>query len=160
MRPALDDGVDGGFDKVIIDGNLKLHLPQQIHREFPPSIDFGLALLPPKSLAIHDGEAEYLHVGERFLDRLEATGLDDGNNEFHVGRVKQEPFRTCNSQFIAITKCQQAGRDILTTSPTKMAPRLRCARRTLIQAQGALLRPKIKLDSLPNSVDRRACRAR
>src|SRR5579884_890640 len=80
---GLHDGVDSRLDKVFIDGNLQLHLTQQVHRQFVASVHFGMPLLPAKALHVHDSEAENLDLVEGFLDGFQLRRLDDGEDEFH-----------------------------------------------------------------------------
>lgn len=84
---AANDGVDGGLHELLVDGDLKLDLPGQIHRELPTAIEFRLALLSPKPLAVHDGQAKHLYLGEGRFDFFQLAGLDYGNHEFHVGML-------------------------------------------------------------------------
>jgi hypothetical protein len=68
---------------VIVHRNLKLHLAQEIDRDFPAAEDFGLALLPAEPLHVHDGEAHDLDFGEGGFDVFQLTGLDYGDDELH-----------------------------------------------------------------------------
>lgn len=80
---ALDDRVDRGFDEVIVDGDLQLHLAKQIDFVFVTPIELGLALLSAEALAIEHGQAKDFDFGERGLHGLELAGLNNGDDEFH-----------------------------------------------------------------------------
>src|SRR5262249_14880290 len=84
---GLDDRVDGRLDEIFVHRDLKLHLPEQIHRELVTAVDLGKALLAPKALNVGDRQAEDLHLGKRFLDGLQLRGLNDRNDQLH----KREP---------------------------------------------------------------------
>src|SRR5689334_4661485 len=73
--PRFEDGVDGRFDEVLIDGDLELDLAEQVDRDLVPAIDLGIPLLAAESLNVHDGQAEDLDLREGFLDSLELGGL-------------------------------------------------------------------------------------
>ncbi len=86
---SLDHGVDGRFDEIVVHGDLQLDLPEQIDADFAAPVDFGLPLLPAKTLHVHDGQPNHLHFGQGRFDVLELAWLDDSNDEFHGGyRVK------------------------------------------------------------------------
>jgi hypothetical protein len=80
---ALNDGVDSGFEKGLVDGDHQLDLSEEVDGDFMAAIGFGLPSLSAESLDVHDGEAEDLDIGQRLFDGFEAMGLDDGDNEFH-----------------------------------------------------------------------------
>src|SRR6202034_3823826 len=79
----LHDRIDGWLDEVLVDGDLQLHLAQQVHRQFMTAVDLGLALLPAEPLHIDDGQTKDLDLVEGFLDGFKFRWLDDGKNEFH-----------------------------------------------------------------------------
>ena len=80
---AIDDRGDRGFDKVIVDRDLELHLAEQVYGYFMAAIGLGMAALAAKALNIEHREAEDLNLRERLFDTLEFVGLDDGNDELH-----------------------------------------------------------------------------
>src|SRR5262249_30196418 len=58
LRPSaagLHDGVDGWLDEILVDGDLQLHLAQQVHRQLVAVVDFGVALLSAEALYVYDG---------------------------------------------------------------------------------------------------------
>src|SRR5947199_2184282 len=84
LRPGaagLHDGVDGRLDEVLVDGDLQLHLAQQVDGQLVAAVDLGVALLPAEALHVHDGHAEHFDLGQRFFDRVELGRLDDGEGE-------------------------------------------------------------------------------
>lgn len=42
-----------------------------------------MTFLTPKTLAIHDGKPEHLHLGKSFFDSLKLSWLNDRDDEFH-----------------------------------------------------------------------------
>src|SRR5262249_10292887 len=82
---GLDDGVDGGLDEVLVDGDLELDLAEQVDGQLVAAVDLGLALLPAEALDVDDGQAEDLDLGEGLLDLLQLAGLNDGQDELHGG---------------------------------------------------------------------------
>src|SRR5688572_20134339 len=56
---SFDDRIDGWFDKFFVDGDLQLHLAQQVDRELMAAIDLCLPFLAAEALAIDNGKAEY-----------------------------------------------------------------------------------------------------
>lgn len=44
----LHDGLYRRFDKVLVYGDLKLHLADKVDGKFVATVGFGLALLPPR----------------------------------------------------------------------------------------------------------------
>src|SRR5262249_37421905 len=76
----LHDGVDCRLHEVLVDGNLQLHLAQQVQGQLVASVDLRVAFLPAEALHVHDGQAENLNLVEGFLDRFELRRLDDGQN--------------------------------------------------------------------------------
>src|SRR4051794_30157513 len=88
VRPAparLDDRVDRRLDEVLVDGDLQLDLPEQVHRDLVPPINLGVTLLTPEPLDVGHGEPEDLDLREGFLDRFELGGLDDRDDQLHGG---------------------------------------------------------------------------
>src|SRR5581483_6262792 len=67
-----------------VDGDLQLHLAQQVDGDLVAAINLRVPLLPAEALHVHHGQAEHLHLGERGFDRFEPSGLDDGDDQFHV----------------------------------------------------------------------------
>src|SRR5262245_37144411 len=82
---ALQDGVDGRLDELLVDGDLQLHLADQVHLVLMPSVDLGVSLLAADALDVADRQAEHLHLAQRVLHGLQPGGLDDGDDVFHCG---------------------------------------------------------------------------
>src|SRR5208337_3272054 len=80
---SLEDGVYGRLDKVLVHRDLKLDLAQQVHGDLVTAVNLGIALLPAKTLHIHDSKPEDLDPGESLLDGLEFGGLDERDDQFH-----------------------------------------------------------------------------
>src|SRR5262245_50299093 len=59
---SLHDGVDGRLDEVFVDGDLELHLAEQLHSQFVTAVGFGMAFLPAETLHVHDRETEDLDL--------------------------------------------------------------------------------------------------
>ena len=71
------------FDEILIDGDLKLNFAQEVHGQLMSSINLGVALLPAKTLHIHDGQPKDFHSVEGLFDRFQLGRLNDGENQFH-----------------------------------------------------------------------------
>ena len=56
---------------------------KQIDGDFPTAVDLGLALLPTKSLDVHDCESNYFDLGKGCFDVFELARLNNGNDELH-----------------------------------------------------------------------------
>lgn len=80
---ALQDRLNRGFDEFFIDGNLQLHFAQQVDAEFGAAIVARLALLATEALAIQDSQSINVHLRQRFFDRFQFAGLNDGDDQFH-----------------------------------------------------------------------------
>src|SRR6185437_9520067 len=80
----FDDRLDRRFDEVLVDGDLQLHLAQQIDRELVAAVDLGMALLTAEALHVHDRQPKDLDFGQGRFDRFQAAGLDDGDNQLHA----------------------------------------------------------------------------
>src|SRR5262245_60743132 len=74
---GLDDRLDRRLDELVVDGDLQLHLAQQVDGVLVAAVDLGVALLAAEALDVADGQADDLDFVERFLDRLELRRLDD-----------------------------------------------------------------------------------
>src|SRR5215208_5909847 len=57
---GLEDGADGRLDEVLVDGDLQLHLAEQVDGQLAVAVDLGVALLSAEALHVHDGESEDL----------------------------------------------------------------------------------------------------
>src|SRR5207237_8380645 len=53
---GLHDGVDRGLDEILIDGDLKLNLTQQVHCQFMSTINLRMPFLAAEPLHLHDGQ--------------------------------------------------------------------------------------------------------
>src|SRR5207253_8196107 len=87
LRPGaagLHDGVDGRLDEILVDGDLQLHLAQQVDRQLVAAVDLGVALLPAEALHVHDSHAEDRDLAQGLLDGFELGRLNDGEDEFHA----------------------------------------------------------------------------
>jgi hypothetical protein len=82
---AADDGLDRGFDEVVVDRDFELHLAQEIYCIFMPAIDFGVAFLAAEALDIADREADDFDFVKSFFYGFQAGGLNDGLNQLHRG---------------------------------------------------------------------------
>ena len=80
---TFQDRVDGGFDKFIIDSDLQLHFPKQVHAEFMSAVDFRLAFLSSKALAVHHRESYHVNFRQRSFYIFQFRRLYDGDNQFH-----------------------------------------------------------------------------
>src|SRR5690606_7925178 len=79
----LNDRINGRLDEVLIHGDLKLHLAQQIHRNFVAAIDLRMSFLPAEPLDVHNGQTEYLDLGQGGFHSFQPAGLNDGNDQLH-----------------------------------------------------------------------------
>lgn len=81
---TFHDGVDGGFDEVVIHGNLQLHLAEQVHFIFVTAIEFGLSFCRPKPWQSSTVRRKTsLSSGGKRLSLLRSAGLNDGDDKFH-----------------------------------------------------------------------------
>src|SRR5579884_1499488 len=93
--PGLHDGVDGRLDEVLVDGDLELHLAQQVDGQLVAAVDLGMALLATEALDVDDGQAEDLDLVKGLLDGLELGRLDNGQDQFHEGARTGDRGSTC-----------------------------------------------------------------
>src|SRR5690348_8697937 len=68
---GLHDGVHRRLDEVLVDGDLQLHLAEQVHRQLVAAVHLRVALLPAEALDVDDGQAEDLDLVEGLLDGLD-----------------------------------------------------------------------------------------
>lgn len=80
---AFNDGADRLLDEIVVDGDLQLHFPQEVHFVFVAAIQFGLPLLPPETLAIEHRQAEHLDFREGGFYLFQFAGLNDSDDQFH-----------------------------------------------------------------------------
>ena len=80
----FDDGVDRGLDELLVDGDLQLHLAEQIDGDFVPAVDLGVPLLAAETLHVHDREAKDFDLGQGRFDGFQSAGLNDGDDELHA----------------------------------------------------------------------------
>src|SRR4029077_755860 len=80
---GLHDGVDRWLDEIFVDGDLQLNLAKKIHRQFMSAIDFGMPLLPAKTLHVNDGQPKNFDSIEGFFDCFKLGRLNDSENHFH-----------------------------------------------------------------------------
>ena len=65
QHPAtFQNRIDGGLDELLIDGDLKLDLAQQVEAKLVSAIDTRVTLLPSESLAVHDGQTKDVDFGQ------------------------------------------------------------------------------------------------
>ena len=62
------------------------------------AIELGVALLPPESLDLGDGEAGNAHLRERLADFVELERLDDGLDFLHRDPVSPARWRRKNTR--------------------------------------------------------------
>ncbi len=94
----LDDRCDGGLDKLVVDGDLKLHLPEKVDGDLVAAVSLGMASLSAEALHVEDGQSKDFDFRQRLLDALEIMRLDDRNDEFQgalsrVSRAKPQGYR-------------------------------------------------------------------
>jgi Ser/Thr protein kinase RdoA (MazF antagonist) len=70
-------------DKVVVHGDFKFYLPQQIGGVFVAAVGFGLAPLPREAHGVANGETGDSDPFERLLHQIELGGLDDSDDELH-----------------------------------------------------------------------------
>jgi Ser/Thr protein kinase RdoA (MazF antagonist) len=70
-------------DKVVVHGDFKFYLPQQIGGVFVSAVGFGLAPLPRKAHGVTNGEACHADPFKRLLHQFKLGGLDDSDDELH-----------------------------------------------------------------------------
>src|SRR5207248_2018210 len=68
---GLHDGVDGGLNEILINGNLQLNFAEKVDREFVAAVDLGMALLAAEALHVDNGHAKDCHLAQGLLDGLE-----------------------------------------------------------------------------------------
>src|SRR5260370_24605203 len=82
---ALDDGVDGRLDEVIVDGNLQSRLWTQVDLRHVPAIRFLVPLLLAAAHGVgDDGDLSHIGLEKRLLHRYELVGLDVSDDKFHA----------------------------------------------------------------------------
>src|SRR5262249_7570038 len=57
------------------------------------AVDLRMSLLTPKTLDVHNGQAEDLHLAERFLDRFKLGRLNDCQAHFLDSHSERVQFR-------------------------------------------------------------------
>src|SRR5262249_18355162 len=58
------------FDEIFVDGDLQLHLAQQVQSQFVTAINFGMALLPAETEHVHDRQTKDLDFRQGFFHGL------------------------------------------------------------------------------------------
>jgi hypothetical protein len=71
------------LDQFIGNHYFDLNLGQEVHNVLGAAVQFGMALLPTKSLGFGDGNALQSDFLKRFFDLVELEWLDDGFDFFH-----------------------------------------------------------------------------
>ena len=71
---AFDDGVDRGLDEFFVDGDLQLHLAEQVDGELVAAIDLGVPFLPAEALHVHHRQAKDFDLGQRRLHGFSRLG--------------------------------------------------------------------------------------
>src|SRR5688572_15066922 len=85
-RPrAPDDRRDRRFHELLVDFDLELHLPDQVHLVLVPAVDLRVPLLAAEPLDVAHREPEDLHLAQSLLDRFEPRRLHDGDDVLHSG---------------------------------------------------------------------------
>ena len=80
---AFDDGLNGRFNELLVDGDLQLDLAPKINGKFIVAIFVRFPLLSTESLAIHDCQAKNFDLAKCRLDRFEMVGLNNGDDQLH-----------------------------------------------------------------------------
>src|SRR3990170_7607594 len=80
---GLDDRLDHALQRRGLDGDLDLHLGQEVHHVFSAAVELRVPLLPAEALDLGHGDALHADLGERVAHVVELEGFDDGGNEFH-----------------------------------------------------------------------------
>src|SRR5690349_3094660 len=75
-RPA-NDGVDGGLDEVLIDGNIEPHLANEVYLHGLAAEILRVAFLPAVPLDVGHGQAEHLDGGQFSFNGVEPVRLND-----------------------------------------------------------------------------------
>ena len=76
----FDNRPDRRLDEIVVDGDLKLDLTEEIHFVLMAAIQLRLPFLPAETLAIEDRQAKDLNLSQRLLHRFQSAGLNDGND--------------------------------------------------------------------------------
>src|SRR6056297_1012712 len=83
-RPGrLDQGVDGGVDERIRDGDLNLHLLVELDDVRAASVGLDDAALAAVAADARDRDASHAGCEQRLLHGGKAFGTDDGGNQLH-----------------------------------------------------------------------------
>ena len=87
---GVDDSLDGRLDEGVVDCYFEFELGEQADAELGAAIDLGVAALPATAAHVaHRHEVDVVLL-QRFLDRFELLGADDGDDHFH-----ERSFRRC-----------------------------------------------------------------
>ncbi len=81
--PSRNNCVDGGFDEVLVHGDLQLHFAEQVDCDLPTAVDLGLSLLAAEPLDVHNRQTHDLDFGKRRLHVFQFARLNNGEDEFH-----------------------------------------------------------------------------
>src|SRR5690606_34371607 len=95
---GLDDRLHGLLDHVVTQHHLDLDLGQEIHDIFGTAIELGVALLPPETLHLGDGQAGDADFGQAFAHLVQLERLDDRLDLLH-------PRLSCISELILVAGC-------------------------------------------------------
>src|SRR5487761_1676373 len=80
----VHDAIDRPVEKVVVDQNLQLDLPQEVRLVFVPAIHLRAAALPTIALRIADGHPSDSDLVERLAQRLDLGRLDNGHDQLHA----------------------------------------------------------------------------
>lgn len=90
----LQQAIHGPIHEIVVYGDLKLHLAEQIGGVFVATIGFRLPPLTRKARGIANGEAGDADPFEGLLHEVKFSRLDDRDNEFHeIFAEQQEALR-------------------------------------------------------------------
>ena len=128
---SFDESRYGAIDELFVDRDLKLNFAAKVARQFVGIDHRSMALLTPKSLAIHYRQPEHFDLAERIFNRVQVVWLDDCDNQFHG--IKLIPER-----LIPEANYQLVSRDLALTQykPDAQASELSSRRNTLACASG------------------------
>ena len=79
------DGFHHAVDQIVVDGDLDLHLGQEVHHVFGTTVDFGLSLLAAEALDFAHGQTLDAQGRQGLANLVELEGLDDGHDQLHLG---------------------------------------------------------------------------
>src|SRR6202012_4209940 len=100
--------LDNLVRQVIWYHDLDLDLRQEAHVIFRAAIDFGLSLLSAEALDFRHGQSLNPQRGQGLPDVVKLEGLDDGHDEFHVGRSSGLSLGLREACIVPVLLCRSA----------------------------------------------------